>query len=67
MIGASSGGTGGPGLGFLVSIPLVVASLAGGYLYTANPVYPWVFVLIVTCIALTLALIFIRDPQEAQV
>ncbi len=67
MLGASSGGTGGPGLGFLVTIPLVVASLAGGYLYAANPIYPWLYVLVTTASAITIGLLFIRDPKQAQV
>jgi len=67
MLGASSGGTGGPGLGFLVTIPLVLASLAGGYLYGANPVYPWLCVLVTTASAITVGFLFIRDPKQAKV
>jgi MFS family permease len=33
MLGPAAGGTGGPGVGFVVTVPLMVASLAGGYLY----------------------------------
>lgn len=67
MIGAAAGGTGGPGVGFLVTIPLIVASLAGGYLYAHNPVYPWLFVLAATTISLILTALFIRDPERAHI
>lgn len=67
MIGAASGGTGGPGVGFLITIPLMIASLAGGYLYAYNPAYPWFFVLIATMISLILLALFIRDPKAAEV
>jgi DHA1 family multidrug resistance protein-like MFS transporter len=66
MIGASSGGTGGPGVGFLTTVPIMLASLAGGYLYGWSPTYPWIFVLAATLISLLLSVFFIRDPQEAQ-
>ena len=67
MIGAASGGTGGPGVGFLTIIPLAVASLAGGLLYEWNSASPWGFVLVVSAIALVLTAIFVRDPQNAEI
>ncbi len=67
MLGAASGGTGGPGVGFLVTVPLMIASLSGGYLYAYNPVYPWAFVLLATLAAITLSALFIRDADEAEV
>ncbi len=66
MLGAASGGTGGPGVGFLITIPLMLSSLLGGYLYALNPRYPWAFVSIATVVAMGLALAFIRDPQVVQ-
>lgn len=67
MIGASSGGTGGPGVGFLMTLPIMLSSLAGGYLYDWNPIYPWLFVLAATFISFLLSALFIRDPKRAQV
>ncbi|MFP3897643.1 MAG: MFS transporter, partial [Anaerolineales bacterium] len=66
MIGASSGGTGGPGVGFLMTLPIMLSSLAGGYLYDWNPAYPWLFVLAATLISLLLAIFFVRDPEKAE-
>ena len=67
MISAAGGGTGGPGVGFVTTIPLMLASLAGGYLYAADPAYPWLFVLIATSASILLTALFVRDPQQAQV
>ncbi len=67
MMGAAGGGTGGPGTGFLITLPLMIASLAGGYLYAQNPIYPWIFVLVVSTLATTLTALFIRDPKQAEI
>ncbi len=66
-IGAASGGTGGPGVGFLIIIPLAVASLAGGYLYEWHSSSPWGFVLLMSTIAVVLTAVFVRDPKEAEI
>ena len=67
MIGAAGGGTGGPGTGFLITLPLMIASLAGGYLYAQNPIYPWSFVLVASTLATVLTVLFIRDPKQAEI
>ena len=67
LVGASGGGTGGPGMGFLITLPVMVASLAGGILYAMDPAYPWFFVLVTTIISLATAAFFVRDPQEAEI
>jgi MFS family permease len=67
MLGASSGGTGGPGMGFLITIPVMLSSIAGGYLYAYNPAYSWLFVAFATVVSIVLSALFIRDPQNAEV
>ena len=67
MIGAAGGGTGGPGTGFIITLPLMIASLAGGYLYAQKPSYPWLFVLITSTLATIITALFIRDPKHAEV
>lgn len=66
LIGVA-GGVGGPGVGFVTVIPLMLAYLAGGYLYDQNPTYPWFCALVATAIAVLLIALFIRDPREAEV
>lgn len=67
MLGAAGGGTGGPATGFLVTIPLMISSLLGGYLYSMNPTYPWYFIAGSMIIAVLLLVGFVRDPQRAEV
>jgi MFS family permease len=67
MIGPAGGGTGGPAMGFLITIPLMLASLAGGYLYTLNPASPWFVVMGTTAISVVLTLFFVRDPHTAEI
>jgi MFS family permease len=66
MIGASSGGTGGPGVGFLITVPIMAASLVGGYIYAADPLLPWVLSAVALGLSTLLAAILIRDPEAAE-
>ena len=67
MIGPAGGGTGGPAMGYIITVPLMLSSLFGGYLYRFNPTFTWFFAGIATALALLLTLFFIRDPQAAEV
>jgi len=66
MIGAAGGGTGGPGMGYLFTIPVIVSSIAGGILYAINPGYIWVCVFVATVLQIVILILFIRDPQTAE-
>jgi MFS family permease len=66
MLGAASGGTGGPGVGFVITVPLMLASLAGGYLYEARPTTPWFAVGVAIALSLALVALFVRDPRVAE-
>jgi len=66
LVGATGGGTGGPGMGYLFPIPVMVASVLGGLLYTLNPTYPWICMLGITIIQLLSLVFFIRDPEKAE-
>jgi MFS family permease len=66
MLGASSGGTGGPGVGFLVTIPLMVSSLLGGVLYAYHPASPWAVVGVTLVLSTLLAVLLVRDPETAE-
>jgi MFS family permease len=67
LLGASSGGTGGPGLGFLITIPVMVGSLLGGYLYSLSPLASWLCALGATGIALVVAVTALDDVACAEV
>lgn len=66
LLGAASGGTGGPGVGFVITVPLMMASLAGGYLYDARPAAPWLAVAGTIVVSLLLVILYVRDPQVAE-
>jgi hypothetical protein len=44
----------------------MLASLAGGYLYEANPLSPWFFCAGTTAVSIALAALYVRDPQTAE-
>ena len=67
MIGSASGGTGGPGVGFLVTLPLMITSLLGGYVYAHNVTYPWLFAGACAALSIVLCIALVRDPQVAEV
>jgi MFS family permease len=66
LIGATGGGTGGPGMGYLFVVPVMISSILGGVLYAMNPVYPWYLVGIATVIQVIVVIFFIHDPVKAQ-
>jgi len=66
MVGATGGGTGGPGMGYIFTIPVMVASILGGILYSMNPAYPWICVLGATILQLASLVLFIHDPEKAE-
>lgn len=66
LVGATGGGTGGPGMGYVFTIPVMIASIIGGFLYSLNPIYPWLCILGTTIIQFISILLFIRDPKKAE-
>ncbi|MCW4012649.1 MAG: MFS transporter [Candidatus Bathyarchaeota archaeon] len=66
LVGATGGGTGGPGMGFLFVIPVMISSLLGGALYALNSDYPWYLVAVASLVQLVLVLFYIRDPEQAE-
>jgi len=66
MVGATGGGTGGPGMGYIFTVPVMVASILGGILYSMNPAYPWICVLGTTALQLASIVLFIRDPEKPE-
>ena len=66
LVGAVGGGTGGPGMGYIFTIPVMAASVLGGLLYSINPIYPWLCIFGTTIIQLLCIILFIRDPEIAE-
>ena len=66
MVGATGGGIGGPGMGYIFTLPVMFASLLGGLLYSINPIYPWLCILGTIIIQLLSVVLFIRDPKQVE-
>jgi len=66
LVGAAGGGTGGPGMGYLFTVPVMIASVVGGLLYSMNPSYPWIGILGTAIIQLISIILFIRDPEKVE-
>ncbi|MBN2549682.1 MAG: MFS transporter [Anaerolineales bacterium] len=58
------GNPGGPGVGYLMVPPVMIAALAGGFLYSLNPVYPWIVATATGILAAVLTVVFVRSPTE---
>jgi MFS family permease len=67
LIGATGGGTGGPGMGYLFTIPVIMSSLVGGFLYSMNPRFPWVVIAITCIIQMVSVILFLKEPEEVEV
>ena len=67
LVGAAGGGTGGPAMGYLFILPVVLASVLGGNLYRLDPRAPWVAVAAASLVQVAVTGLWIRDPEEANV
>jgi MFS family permease len=66
FLGSTGGGLGGPGLGYLVTIPAMVAAFSGGYLYAADPRLPWLVATITLASCLLVSVIVLREQENAE-
>ena len=53
--------------GFLLFIPTTAGSLLGGYIYTANPQYPWAILSLSLALCFILSIRFIHEPKKTEV
>lgn len=65
MLGAV-GAPGGPAIGYLIIPALMLASLAGGYLYALHPSIPWILSTVIGALSILLAAFYVRDPGQAE-
>ena len=57
---------GGPGMGFVTCLPVILGSLLGGYIYNADPRYPWLLLGAALFLNATLAACFLK-PKKSQI
>ncbi len=61
------GSAGGPAVGYVMIPPLMLSSLAGGFIYTWNPTWAWIISAIIGVVAILLVGFFIRDPKVKEI
>ena len=66
--GMSVGVTGGGySSGFLIFIPMSIGSIISGYIYDYNAALPWILQTVFLTIGLIMTMIWLKDPENAQV
>ncbi|OGD53245.1 hypothetical protein A3K81_02250 [Candidatus Bathyarchaeota archaeon RBG_13_60_20] len=66
--GMSIGVTGGGySSGFLVFIPMTIGSLISGYIYSYDAAMPWILQTVLLTLALVFTVVWLKDPERAQV
>ena len=63
LVGAAGGG---PGMGYLFTIPVMFSSIIGGLLYSINPVYVWYSLIAASAIQVVFVFLYISDPENIQ-
>src|SRR4030042_2017333 len=58
---------GGYAQGFILFIPGMVGSVVSGFIYEANPAYPWYLNVAVMALCLALVVRLMREPEAAEV
>ena len=53
-------------MGFLLSIPMMIGSFIGGYIYGFNPIYPWLLLSASIVLSLIVTIVFLREPKEPE-
>jgi MFS family permease len=60
------GGTGGgPGMGFLLTLPVIIGSYLGGYIYETYPPAPWLLLGASLAVNAVMAFLFVRRDKRA--
>jgi MFS family permease len=67
MVAGTGGGIGGPGMGFFITLPAMLASILGGMIYDINPKYTWYVMIAAILASLLVSVMYIRDPSDAEI
>jgi MFS family permease len=57
------GGSGGPGMGAVLTIPAVLGSVLGGFIYTYNPKLPWILLALSMLTNAVICLFFLKPSK----
>lgn len=58
------GGSGGPGMGAILTIPSILGSIIGGFAYSYNPKLPWFLFTVILLLNAGITIMFISSPTK---
>ncbi len=66
LINPGRGGGGGPGMGYLFALPVMVASIVGGVIYGIHPTFPWILQATMLTGVVLAGIAFLHEPAQAE-
>ena len=66
MINPVPGGTGGPSIGYIFAVPVILGLVIGGYVYNYSTAALWLIQCAFLIASLSLSILFLREPQQAE-
>jgi hypothetical protein len=66
MISPVPGGTGGPSVGYIFAVPVILGLVIGGYVYNYSASALWLIQCAFLIASLSLSILFLREPQQAE-
>lgn len=59
------GGSGGPGMGAVLTIPSILGSILGGFVYNYNPTLPWILLAVFMMINAVICILYLSSPAAS--
>lgn len=66
MINPVPGGTGGPSVGYIFAVPVILGLIVGGQVYNYSASALWLIQCALLIASLSLSILFLREPQQAE-
>ncbi len=66
MVSPVPGGTGGPSVGYIFAVPVILGLIIGGYVYNYSASALWLIQCAFLLASLCLSILFLREPQQAE-
>jgi MFS family permease len=66
LINPGRGSGGGPGMGYLFALPVMLGSIVGGVIYGIDPAFPWLVQSIILIGIVVASFVFLHEPSQAE-
>lgn len=66
MFNPDSGGIGGPSIGYIFALPVMLGSIMGGYIYAVNPIYLWLIQSLFLLGSVFISVALLREPKKVE-